>query len=231
MTKHTSYVDAALPARTSTYTPVGHIQLLDFVEERLDKAGFEKSSLQVDQNLDGTVIVANMGLKHYTNSEFHQEFSVINSYNKSKPVTFASGARVFACSNGMIISDAVTVRKHTTNVWSELEQRANIAIGQLKENWKKAQEHAEIMKLRDMPFTEMAEVLGRLFIDEQILLSTEVNTAARELRKPTFEDFSQRTLWSLYNACTFSLKEAHVSRKNNSLKRLHNFCIDYTTQS
>jgi hypothetical protein len=222
----TNYLNAELPVQTRSYTPVGHAQLIDFVEERLDTAGFKRTSLNVDQNIDGTVIIANMSLAHQETTDFLQEFSIINSYDKSKPVTFASGARVFVCSNGMIISDAVTVRKHTTNVWNEMAEKADIAIKQLQDNWEKTQHDVALMKDRRMTFRKMSETLGRIFIEKQILLSTEVNTAVRELRKPTFEDFSGMNLWSLYNACTFALKEAHVSRKNTSLKQLHDFCTE-----
>ena len=226
MKKITNYLNAELPVQTRSYTPVGHKQLIDFVQERLDASNFHVAKMDVDQNNSGTVIIANMALQHQITNDFYQEFSIINSYDKSKPVTFASGARVWICSNGMIVSEAVTVRKHTTNVWNELAEKADLAITQLQDNWEKTQQDIALMKHTELTFTRMAELIGRLFVEKQVLISTEANIVAREIKKPTFGAFSGQNLWSFYNACTFALKEAHVSRKNSSLKKLHDFCIE-----
>jgi hypothetical protein len=222
----TNYLDTPLPEKTKSYTPVGHKQLIELVEERLDVAGFERSTLDVDQNGDGTIIIANMGIKRKENDVFSQQFSTVNSYNKTKPVTFASGGRVFVCQNGMIISESVVVRKHTANVWEELEQKADVAIKQLETNWERMVVDYTKMKEVEMTFTQQSEILGRIFVEQQILQPTEVTVAAKELRDPTFEDFSALTLWSLYNACTYALRQCHPFHKNVRLKQLHDFCLE-----
>jgi len=220
-----NYLQTPLPEKTKSYAPVGHKELIEFVEARLDAAKFKRTTMSVDQNKEGTIIVANMGIQRKEVKDFHQEFSIINSYNKSKPVTFASGARVFVCENGMIISEAVTVRRHTTNVWNELGEKADTAIAQLEANWQKTLADVNKMKEVELTMTRASELMGRIFVEEKILRPTEVTTAVRELRKPSFGEFAALTLWSMYNACTYALKEAHAYRKNDSLKSLHDFCL------
>lgn len=224
--KKERWMTAPVPEQTKSYTPVAHKDLIEFVDERLDAAGFKRTSLKVDDAKDGKIIVANMGIEREGNFPFHQQFSLINSYNKSKPVTFASGAEVFVCANGMIISEAVTVRRHTTNVWNEMATKADEAIAQLNANWERTLDEVTVMQEFEMTRTQMAEVAGRLYFEKHVLSHTEASVVARELRKPTFEDFSALTLWSLYNACTYALRQTHAYRKNESLKSLHDFCLE-----
>jgi len=216
---------APVPEKTKSYTPVEHKKLIGFVEERLDLAGFERESLNVEDAKDGKIMIAHMGLKHKENDEFRQQFVTVNSYNKSKPVSFYSGAHVFVCSNGMVVTEATVVRKHTTNIWDELEVKADQAIVQLENNWKKTLEDVNRMKQTEMTRTQMAETAGRLYFEQHILRHTETSIVARELKKPTFEDFSALTLWALYNACTYALRQANAARKNEAHKALHDFCL------
>jgi hypothetical protein len=70
-----------------------------------------------------------------------------------------------------------------------------------------------------------AELIGRLFAEEQILTSREASAVVKEWRNPTFEDFKENNLWSLYNHCTYALKEARVDKKIPALKKLHEFSM------
>lgn len=221
-----NYLQTPIPAKTKSYTPVPHSDLITLVDERLDHAGFERSYLDVDQNQDGTIIIANMGIKRNENEFFSQQLSIVNSYNKVKPVGFAAGARVFVCSNGMVISETYIVRKHTTNVWDQLTERADQAIAQLTTNWEKTLVDVNKMREKELTFTQSSELLGRIFVEKEILKPRQANEVARQLRNPRFSEFKEMTLWSLYNACTFSLKEAQPKEKNARLKHLHDFCLE-----
>jgi hypothetical protein len=221
-----NYLDLELPEKTKTYQPVGHKELLDFCHERLDVAGFKVTTTNVDQSDNGSIIIANMQIEREENNAFTQQFTAVNSYFKEKPIMFASGGHVFVCQNGMIVSEALTVRRHTTNVWHELTGKADTAILQMTQNWEKTLADAEAMREREMTITNMSRALGQLYVEMQLLAPTEVNIAAREIRKPTFEDFKDHTLWSFYNHCTYALKGAHTYRKNECLKGVHDFCME-----
>jgi len=54
-----------------------------------------------------------------------------------------------------------------------------------------------------------AELLGRMFIDEGIITSTQLNIINRELKTPTFDYGHKDSLWELYNHVTYSLRSAN----------------------
>ena len=219
---------AATPPKTNSYTPVHHENLMGVVLGRLDAAGFSTTSINTDQSMDGNLINCHMGIERdYEGIEFNQEFVFMNSYNKTKPVLFASGARVFVCENGMIISEATAVRKHTVNVWDDVVSKCDEAINQMEINWDKTLNDVSLMKETEISPIKRAELLGLMFVNEGILSSTEINTIIREIKSPTFSEFTDDSLWSLYNACTFAMKDANIIRRAASLKALHEFSINY----
>lgn len=54
-----------------------------------------------------------------------------------------------------------------------------------------------------------AELLGRMYIEEGIITSTQLNIIKNELVKPTFDYGHPGSLWELYNHTTLSLKSAN----------------------
>lgn len=72
-----------------------------------------------------------------------------------------------------------------------------------------------------------AELVGRLFIEENIVTPTQVNIIKREIDHPTFDYHALDSLWELYNHCTFAMKETHPSNIINNHILLHKFFNDY----
>ena len=54
-----------------------------------------------------------------------------------------------------------------------------------------------------------AELLGRMYIEEGIITSTQLNIIKNELKTPTFNYGHPDSLWELYNYTTFSLRSAN----------------------
>lgn len=221
--------DAEVPAMTETYMPVPHQDLLDLVDRRLSVAGYEINNRRIEQNHDGTMIIAHFILAKIGSATygFTQEFAVVSDYEKRKAIMFASGGHVFICGNGMVVSEVTVVRKHTSRVWEEIEDRCDEAIEKMEDNWKKLIRDVISMTSVELNLTQKAELLGRLFVEEKIITITELSKIVSEISKPSFDYESEGTLWELYNHCTLILKDSHIMRKTKALKDLHDFMVEF----
>jgi len=233
MRNQTDWRNAEVPALTKSYSPVAHSELIFRLERQLNLGGYEVVSNNVQQNYNGQQIAGTMTLSKGTgisNNEMIQMLAYQNSYNNRLPIRIVSGAHVFICSNGMVVGDIITFRKHTGDVFPALKEMINKSIVRMEEDYEKTQADVLRMKETDLTSTLAAELVGRMFIEEQILNSDEVNEVARQLRKPRFEDFKANNLWSLYNHATFALKGAPTHRSMLALKKLHTFSMDVATE-
>jgi len=229
----TSWKDAEVPSLTETYSPVAHSELIYLLEKQLNADGYEVVSNSVDQNYNGLQIAGTMKLRKengIVGQELMQTMAYTNSYNKRIPIRFVSGGHVFICSNGMIIGDIITMRKHTGEVFPALKEMMKVAVARMEDDFEKTQADVLVMKNIDLTTTLAAELVGRMFVEERILNSNEVNEVARQLRNPSFEDFKVNNLWSLYNHATWALKEAAPDRSMTALKHLHEFSMGVATE-
>jgi len=227
----TNWKDAPVPSLTETYSPVAHAELIYLLEKQLNADGYSVAHNYVNQNYDGKQIVGTMTLSKETGiagQEMIQTMAYQNSYNKRLPIRFVSGGHVFICSNGMVVGDIITFRKHTGNVFPALKELIAISVKRMEEDYAKTQADVLRMKEIDLTTTLAAELIGRMYVEERILNNGEVNEVVRQLRSPRFEDFKPNNLWSLYNHATWALKYAAPDRKIQSLKSLHEFSMGVT---
>ena len=67
--------------------------------------------------------------------------------------------------------------------------------------------------------------LGQLFVNQGVLNGPQLNKASKEwFESPVFTD---RTLWSAYNACTEALKAAHPMNALEKYTKLHTFTKEF----
>ena len=224
-----NWKDAQVPELTETYSPVAHTELIYLLERQLNVDGYDVVSNHVQQSYNGEQVFGTMSLKKETGiagDDLRQTMAWQNSYNKRLPIRLVSGGHVFICSNGMIVGDIITFRKHTGDIFPALKEMISIAINRMEEDFERTQKDVLIMKETELTTTLAAELVGRMFVEERILNSNEVNEVARQLRKPKFEEFKANSLWSLYNHATYALNEAAPDRRMTSLKQLHTFSMD-----
>lgn len=229
----TNWKMAAVPELTESYSPVAHSELVYLLEKQLNTEGYEVVDNSVQQSYNGEQIAGTMRLRKLTgiaDGFMSQTMCYQNSYNKRLPIRLVSGGHVWICSNGMIVGDIITFRKHTGEVFPALKEMITVAINRMEMDYEKTQRDILIMKDVDLTTTMAAELIGRMYVEERILTSTEVNEVARQLRNPRFEDFKPNNLWSLYNHATFAMKGAAPDRKLSALKQLHEFSMSVTTE-
>lgn len=215
--------DVPVPVKTNSYSPVPHKELIEHVEEELYKRNLIINNTTLNSAREGKQLIGYADIHPQGYDELGMRLAFRNSYDKSMSVAFVAGAVVWICSNGMINGDIQFMRKHTGSVLSELKNRIVSATDQLSEVFERSIKHADTMKSLTVNKTTSAELCGRLFIEEDIITSTQLGIMKKEIKNPSFDAFKDQNVWSLYNHATFSLKEAHPSNYLKQHIDIHNF--------
>lgn len=134
-------------------------------------------------------------------------------------LTFATGARVCICENGIMTGEFVVRRKHTTGV--DLDRVVHVGIerflqklGELSVN-----EFAGNLKKRELDAVKADHILMEAGRDN-LLPWSHIGKVAEEYGDPTFAEFKPRTAWSLYNAFTYVAQQSGADRQMRMLAGL-----------
>lgn len=209
-----------VPAATSSYQPVSHYQL---AEKMIDVAGNVMTGFTLHKEMYG---VTRNGMQmfavlQYKNSDqmLGLSIGIRNSYDKSMVVGFCCGASVFVCDNLAFSGQIVVMRKHTKNVWNEIQERAIITCYEASHVYKQIQDDAERMRLVPLDMNAGYAHLG-ICSGHDFIGPRQYVVAQKEWQNPTHEEFKERNAWSLYNAITAALKSeppASVMEKHIAL--------------
>jgi hypothetical protein len=209
-----------VPEKTETYSPVPHRVLINEVTEKLKNKGLDIVNKNYWSNNDGRQMIGTYGIES-DDSDLHMMLAFRNSYDKSMAVGFAAGAQVMICSNGMITGDLVVYRKHTGDVLEEVHDYIIDGINMLEGNFKKLKADKDLLEIIPLNDRQQAEILGRLYVEKEIITSTQLNIVKHELVKSA--NFVGKNAWCLYNNVTEALKTSHVTNALQDHIELHEF--------
>ena len=125
-----------LPEETPTYKPVSHYDLATNLAKvsatLLRDYSLEKSNYGLAR--DGAQL---FGVHTYRNGSDSMGLSIgfRNSYDKSMSVGIAIGASVFVCDNLALTGEISISRKHSANVWQDLEELTITTIYRSQNNF------------------------------------------------------------------------------------------------
>jgi hypothetical protein len=212
-----------VPEETKTYAPVSHKAILRRVDTQLQKQGFTVRGEYFNASKNGNRVVGIMDIIHPHNTDLGMRFVWINSYDKSRAVAFAAGGLAWVCLNGLITGDIKFVRKHTGTVLQEITTKIKETTSLLNTTFVSIEKQSEQMKEITISRKAASELLGRLFVEEEILNTNQLTIVKRELIKPTFDIFRHNNLWSFYNGVTYALKSTHPNFYLATHKNFHQF--------
>lgn len=217
-------ISTPLPEQTATYKPVGHQQLIDLTLESIYQAGFEIAKKEYRSSKGGQIANARYVIKNVADDEMQLMVGFQNSYDKSLSVKWAIGTQIMICSNGCVSGDfGAFKRKHTGDVQTFTPQHIVEHIKHAGDTFRQIQNEREQMKEIEISKRTMAELIGRMIIEEEIIQSTQLNIIEREMKHPTYEYGNPNSLWTLYQYTTFAMKELHPFLWMNSHLRAHRF--------
>ena len=216
-----------LPRETRTYKPVSHFDLavnLGEVSNGLLR-GYELDKTQYGLAREGNQM---FGLHTYRNgvsSEMGLCIGFRNSYDKSMSVGIAIGASVFVCDNLSLTGDIAIMRKHTQNVWNDLEELTITTIFRSQHNFHRIVEDAEEMRSHYLSNDNAYRLLGLLY-GNGVVTPRQIPTVKKEWLNPSYDEFSDRNVWSFYNCVTEALKTAPPNKIMEKHISLHEILKD-----
>jgi hypothetical protein len=195
-----------MPDATDSYVPVSHYHL----SEKL--LAMSTDILRDYAFVGEKYAIARQGNQLFAVLKFQKEDSEMalsvafrNSYDRSMSLGIAIGATVFVCDNLALYGDIVVMRKHTKNVWNELENNAIAALYKSQRTYEEVVADSGIMKQQALGNEEAFRLMGILF-GYGIVSPRQLSILKEQWLKPAYEDFQGRNMWSFFNATTESLK-------------------------
>lgn len=199
-----------VPPHTDSYTPIPHRQLMHLAMSAFTSQGFdiEKPTHQIHKKKGrfvSTFSVSGGGLPK--DKDLDWMVGLMNSYDKSYPVTFLFGGRVFVCSNGMIVADHKLKTRHTLNVWDRIPGLITQTVAAFGETISKAQERNNRLREIRVDDRRMIDSFAMEVCRQGLLPETKAVAYANEIHNPSFDyGVKENTLWNIHNAYTHTAK-------------------------
>ena len=123
----------------------------------------------------------------------------------------AIGGYVFVCMNGMVNGNmGAWGRKHTGSADSETTETIQTQVSKAKQYYKQLVYDKETMKTIIVDDKTRAELVGRLYFEEDLLNTEQLTLIKHQIHSPKFDyNADTKSLWALYNHITLSLHKSH----------------------
>lgn len=217
-------VAVPVPKFTRSYTPISNKDLVDNLKIVIEHYGMkvERQYYQLGRakkQLFGAFTIASK------DSEMRQAIGFRNSYDKSLPVGFVAGAEVVVCSNLMFEGEIKRVRKHSGNVLYELQDIMEESVQHIKKSFKKIRKEKKKLERVIVDPTLTAEILGDLFLQEDIINVRQVSIFKQEYDKVAKAEGGSpvQSGWQIMNHLTQTLKKTPPDKRMEHQTYINNY--------
>lgn len=196
--------DSPTPDGTHTWTPVPHATVLKLVEQTIVTSGLEVTDSSFALARGGDRMFGVLTLAGGT--DYATVIGVRNSHDKSFPVSFCLGSRVFVCDNLAFSAEVVVKTKHSRLVLDRLPRLVNEGIAELINKRGRQAQRIEAYKeatIRDLP--HLHDLVMRSYRAKAIPARA-IAEVVEEYETPRHPEFAAPTLWSYFNSVTEVLK-------------------------
>ena len=194
-----------VPAATGTFKPIPHHEVVQALIETL---GFRHIGVVRDEYAatpDGMKLFGVVDLEAgFTGCRF--SVGLRNSHDKSMRLAITCGYRVMVCDNLSFHGEFTPVlAKHSKN-FSMLDSLA-IGVDRMQRNFEPMQRQVETWRGLQISDDEAKLTIYRAFIEGELEIPRHLaRDVHREYFNPAIPEFASRTMWSLGNAFTTTLK-------------------------
>jgi hypothetical protein len=203
--------DFKAPPPEGRWYPLGHGRGVEAVNATLREAGYDIRNQRFGVSREGHRFFGTLDLGTPIASGVTLAVGIRNSTDKSFPLGFCAGSRVFVCDNLAFRSDLLVRRKHTVNGERNFVRAISGAVTSLT-NFK----DAEGARIRRLLYAEVSDDVADALIlrayERGIVSARDLPKVLHEWRNPAFDEFKPRTAWSLLNAFTSALRERSVNQ-------------------
>jgi hypothetical protein len=189
---------------------VSHIAVLDAVTETLRGAGYEIAKQSLALARGDARFFGVLDLRTPLSAGVSLSVGVRSSVDKSFPLGFAAGSRVFCCDNLAFRAELLVRRKHTINGMRAFGTAIGTAVTSLA-SFKDAEQN-RIQRMMEMELAPAAASHIILMAFRRGIISThQIPKVCEAWENPPHEEFRPRTAWGLFNAFTEVLKDRAVT--------------------
>lgn len=226
--------EVPLPSATRTYGPVGNADLHDVVTERVRQHGLTIVNEEFSSALKDQIMLCKLHISSPETPGINRVFAFMNSYNKMRKVSFASGAVVLVCWNGMFWSDEGTfARRHYRNVWDDIHSAVDTQVNKMHTDFTNLMEFKRMSEQQNITPKSVASLAGRMYFDG-ILSPRMLSDLKREMYNSEEWGFKQTddgvllpdSLWKFYNNCTEAAKRAPAHETVGVHSKITKFLAD-----
>jgi hypothetical protein len=218
-------VAAPLPNHGKTYTVIPHKDVIETTKTLLDLSGFTITKELYRANMNARVAQGIYHLASNEDEEMGMMFAWTNSYDKSTRFQCAVGAFVNVCSNGMLCGDMANyARKHTGKADHDIHTQISSQIKSANKYYTKLIDDKNQMRKIFLPKKSQAELVGRLFLDEEIIDASQVSCIKAEMKEPSYDYKADlNNAWTFYNHVTHAFKKSHPRTWMSDQVKFHEF--------
>jgi hypothetical protein len=194
-----------------TYTVIPHEFVIAETVRNLAAQGFKVKQELYRCNQNANIAQGIYHLDYSDDPDMGMMFAWSNSYDKSMRFKCAIGGYVFVCMNGMVNGNmGAWGRKHTGSADSETTETIQTQISKAKQYYKQLVYDKETMKTIIVDDKTRAELVGRLYFEEDLLNTEQLTLIKHQMHSPKFDyNADKQSLWALYNHITLSLHKSH----------------------
>ena len=194
-----------------TYTVIPHEFVMNETAKNLAAQGFKVKQELYRCNMNAQIAQGIYHLDYADDPDMGMMFAWSNSYDKSMRFKCAIGGYVFVCMNGMVNGNmGAWGRKHTGAADEETIGTIQEQISKAKNYYKQLVYDKECMKDIMVSPTVRAQLVGRLYFEEDLLNSEQLTMIKHQMKSPKYDyNADAKSLWALYNHITLSLHKSH----------------------
>lgn len=217
MAKRTGLVDkfylinSPIPQQTKTYTPISHQFIIDTALSNLDNRGFNITTELYVSNMNAQVAYGKYLLNYGDDPEMGMMFAWSNSYDKSMRFKCAIGAYSKINMNCIVSGEMGNYnRMHKGSADTDTHNEMLRQINNAEMYYSELIRDKEIMKTISVDKKLCSELLGRIYMEKDLLNDEQMAIVKNEFYKPTFNyGTTQDNLWTFYNHILYALQKSH----------------------
>lgn len=208
-----------LPPATKTWKPISHDRVLETALATLGEAGYAVSKMKLGVSHEGQRFFGTLDLAAPLVPSVSLAVGLRNSVDKSFPMGFCAGSRVFVCDNLAFRSELLVKRRHTLHGQGRFSNDIAAAVMSLAAF--RAAEGNRIAALQDRMLTdaEADSLMLRSCVQRGIVAQSQLGAIFAEYHEPRHAEFRPRTAWSLLNAFTEILRDLQERNPNELARR------------
>lgn len=210
-----------IPEATDTFKPIPHFELVDNIMKSLLLRRLEVVREEYAVSFDGMKLFGLIELNvEYSGVRF--AIGLRNANDKSMRVGLVAGYRVVVCENKMLTGDfQPMLAKHSKNF--DLLDALSIGVDRIQRNIGTVSDEIERKKVTLLREDEARSLIYQAFLNQRFPISLLRTVHNEYFVKPSYEELSGNSLWSLENSFTSAFKKLKPVQQFEAAAKLGKF--------